>query len=207
LQVTIRAGDVLYIPRGVPHEAETVDSESIHLSIGVTCAKWKDLDGEALGETDERRSARIADIRSRRWPFLKDVPLRALADFERRLATLRRHYIASLPARSLATALTDTTPISKNARLTRIADAYSVLHEDPESGACQFQVANFVCSVPPRLRAAFHRISMAASISVEELAEMVGHTQALEIGRALASTGLYVGLPVEEDSGCAFFTT
>lgn len=36
-------GDLLYIPRGFVHEAETGDSSSIHLTIGVHTTQWVDL--------------------------------------------------------------------------------------------------------------------------------------------------------------------
>ena len=42
-EVTMRAGDMMYIPRGVPHDAYTTDSSSLHLTIGVYPTQWLDL--------------------------------------------------------------------------------------------------------------------------------------------------------------------
>lgn len=42
-EITLNAGEVLFIPRGVPHEAVTADQSSLHLSIGVHPAQWIDL--------------------------------------------------------------------------------------------------------------------------------------------------------------------
>jgi lysine-specific demethylase/histidyl-hydroxylase NO66 len=41
-------GDVLYLPRGFPHEALTGDSSSLHLTVGVYAFRWFDLLSSAL---------------------------------------------------------------------------------------------------------------------------------------------------------------
>jgi bifunctional lysine-specific demethylase and histidyl-hydroxylase NO66 len=41
-------GDVLYLPRGFPHEALTGDSSSLHLTVGVYAFRWFDLLSNAL---------------------------------------------------------------------------------------------------------------------------------------------------------------
>ena len=42
-EITVEAGDIMYIPRGVPHEAYTTDESSIHLTIGVYPTQWLDV--------------------------------------------------------------------------------------------------------------------------------------------------------------------
>lgn len=42
-EITLHAGDLMYIPRGVPHEAVTTDESSLHLTIGVYPTQWVDL--------------------------------------------------------------------------------------------------------------------------------------------------------------------
>jgi ribosomal protein L16 Arg81 hydroxylase len=58
--VTLRAGDTLYLPRGWLHEAVTSGSDSLHLTIGVNLYTWSDaLRGalrELASEVDLRRS-------------------------------------------------------------------------------------------------------------------------------------------------------
>ncbi len=44
----LEQGDVLYIPRGFPHEATTTTSSSAHLTIGIHAFKWLDLVIEAV---------------------------------------------------------------------------------------------------------------------------------------------------------------
>jgi ribosomal protein L16 Arg81 hydroxylase len=41
--VTLEAGDVLYLPRGMPHEARTAKGCSAHITIGLTAMTWENL--------------------------------------------------------------------------------------------------------------------------------------------------------------------
>lgn len=47
-EITMRAGDVLYMPRGVPHEAYTTDKSSMHITIGIQSTQWIDFITKAL---------------------------------------------------------------------------------------------------------------------------------------------------------------
>lgn len=54
-EIKLEAGDMLFIPRGVPHEASTQDESSLHLSMGVHPMQWLDLVNVAfadLAQTD-----------------------------------------------------------------------------------------------------------------------------------------------------------
>ena len=46
--LTLRAGDTLYLPRGWLHQAETSDSDSLHLTIGINAYTWLDAAKAAL---------------------------------------------------------------------------------------------------------------------------------------------------------------
>ncbi len=48
LDVTQRAGDTLYLPRGWPHQALTSDTDSLHITIGVNVRTWFDEARSAL---------------------------------------------------------------------------------------------------------------------------------------------------------------
>jgi ribosomal protein L16 Arg81 hydroxylase len=50
LDVTARAGDTLYLPRGWLHQAMTTDSDSLHVTVGVNVRRWVD---EARAQLDE----------------------------------------------------------------------------------------------------------------------------------------------------------
>jgi ribosomal protein L16 Arg81 hydroxylase len=47
-EITMRAGDILYMPRGVPHEAYTSDKSSMHITIGVHSIQWIDFITKSL---------------------------------------------------------------------------------------------------------------------------------------------------------------
>jgi bifunctional lysine-specific demethylase and histidyl-hydroxylase MINA len=48
--LTLRAGDMLYLPRGWLHEALTSESDSLHLTVGVNVVTWLDAFKAALEE-------------------------------------------------------------------------------------------------------------------------------------------------------------
>ena len=53
LDVTLRAGDTLYLPRGWLHQALTSDEDSLHITVGVNVRRWVD---EARAELDAAES-------------------------------------------------------------------------------------------------------------------------------------------------------
>ena len=109
LDVTLRAGDTLYLPRGWLHQALTSDDDSLHITVGINVRRWVDearaeldaaegelafrqtIDAEeppelpALDAEAVRARARARFVRSRR-PILDGQlsELRALADADRR---------------------------------------------------------------------------------------------------------------------------
>jgi hypothetical protein len=65
VDVTLRPGDTLYLPRGWLHAATTSDAESLHLTIGVNVYTWLDAFKAAVDECADdvefRRSAEAGD--------------------------------------------------------------------------------------------------------------------------------------------------
>jgi hypothetical protein len=59
LDVTLRPGDTLYLPRGWLHQATTSDTDSLHLTVGVNVYTWLDAFRAALDDC-------AADARFRR---------------------------------------------------------------------------------------------------------------------------------------------
>ena len=53
LDVTMGAGDTLYLPRGWLHQAMTSESPSLHLTVGINVATWRDAVRAALDEAAE----------------------------------------------------------------------------------------------------------------------------------------------------------
>ena len=50
MDVTMRAGDTLYLPRGWLHQAMTSDTASLHLTVGINVATWRDAIRAAVDE-------------------------------------------------------------------------------------------------------------------------------------------------------------
>lgn len=90
LDVTLRAGDTLYLPRGWLHQALTSESDSLHVTVGVNVRTWLDearavLDGCA-DDVEFRRASGAADA-----PALPELdPGEAAARARRRLVRTRR---------------------------------------------------------------------------------------------------------------------
>jgi hypothetical protein len=51
--LVLRAGDTLYLPRGWLHQAETSDTDSLHLTIGINAYTWLDAAKAALAPLEE----------------------------------------------------------------------------------------------------------------------------------------------------------
>ncbi|MEU7916108.1 cupin domain-containing protein [Microbispora bryophytorum] len=112
--MTLRPGDVLYIPRGMPHVALTGAHRSTHLTIGVRAATWHALAAEVAGKlVDEcaadremRRSIPVGALYGgRAYESLADEQAERLAGIVRELA--RRAFREGLTRTMLAARLTD----------------------------------------------------------------------------------------------------
>lgn len=56
LDTVLHPGDVLYLPRGTPHAAETTDAASLHLTVGIRSVTWFDVLQRVLADAaDEPR--------------------------------------------------------------------------------------------------------------------------------------------------------
>jgi hypothetical protein len=53
LELTLRAGDTLYLPRGWLHDALTSETDSLHLTVGVNVHTWLDAFRAALDECED----------------------------------------------------------------------------------------------------------------------------------------------------------
>lgn len=53
-EITLEAGDLLYMPRGFLHEAWTTDEPSTHVTIGLQVVRWLDLLSVALAQVGNR---------------------------------------------------------------------------------------------------------------------------------------------------------
>ena len=51
--IVLRAGDTLYLPRGWLHQAETSDTDSLHLTVGINAYTWLDAARAALDPLEQ----------------------------------------------------------------------------------------------------------------------------------------------------------
>jgi len=75
-EVTLEAGDLLYLPRGYPHQAAARDDTSVHVALGVVTTTWADVFARALamaGDDPELRRSLPAGalLDPARWPELE----------------------------------------------------------------------------------------------------------------------------------------
>src|SRR3546814_1279282 len=89
-QLILTAGDVLYVPRGRIHAAETLDETSIHLTLGVHPPNMLELVKAALDTMVIRDDRMLERLPPR---YLNDPAQRA------RLAELARDLVASIDDR------------------------------------------------------------------------------------------------------------
>jgi ribosomal protein L16 Arg81 hydroxylase len=55
-EITLEAGDVLYVPRGTPHQASALDEPSTHLTVGLMAVTWEDLLMAAVRQAGARNA-------------------------------------------------------------------------------------------------------------------------------------------------------
>ncbi len=60
MELELRPGDCLYLPRGTPHAARTIGIPSLHLTVGIRSATWHDLFRQLLDGASEEVSFREA---------------------------------------------------------------------------------------------------------------------------------------------------
>jgi len=59
-EITLHAGDVIYLPRGLPHEGLTFDSDSLHLTVVLFPKSWIDIFSSVLRECEKDEDFRKA---------------------------------------------------------------------------------------------------------------------------------------------------
>ncbi len=59
-EITLQPGDVLYLPRGLPHEGMTVGTESLHLTVVLFPKSWLDILSAILKECQKSEPFRMA---------------------------------------------------------------------------------------------------------------------------------------------------
>jgi len=97
-ELTLRAGDLLHVPRGVVHAVFTETAPSLHLTVGVHIYRWVDfledlIEGVAQADVELRRRAAGQDLRAILARFRERAPAATAAALARR----RRRTVATSP--------------------------------------------------------------------------------------------------------------
>ncbi len=100
LDVQLVSGDALYMPRGAPHAARTVDAASVHVTIGVRSDTWRDLLRRVLDEAvDDAALDEALPVGYANDPeALAPAVAARLADLSRRLAARQAGAVAAAAA-------------------------------------------------------------------------------------------------------------
>ena len=86
LDVTARAGDTLYLPRGWLHQAMTTDTDSLHITVGINVRRWVDEARAALDEAE-------ADVAFRRTIDANEAPALPELDADAVRARAREQFV------------------------------------------------------------------------------------------------------------------
>jgi ribosomal protein L16 Arg81 hydroxylase len=89
LEVSLEAGDCLYLPRGFVHQAESLDEASVHLSIGIHVLTWLDLLAVGLGQSANREES-LRQALPIGWFKDSDVRKTLASEFARRVQLFSR---------------------------------------------------------------------------------------------------------------------
>lgn len=135
-EFTLRAGDCLYVPRGMMHDAATSgDTPSLHITVGLISKTWADLLLEAVAEA----ALRLPDLRASlppgfaRGDFDRTAARATLADVLQQLTAnvtldpaldlLIDQHIRSRAAVNGGSLIDRVRPIAPDERLVRVAEA------------------------------------------------------------------------------------
>jgi len=156
--ITLRAGDTLYLPRGWLHEALTSSRDSLHLTIGINVHTWLDALRAALeacaDDVEFRRSvpaegALEVDLLERLRARLK--PEQIAARMRGKLVRMRRPILPDqLQQVRLASALEAETPLERRATVLADLDAGATLTFEGKQLRFPLHVRDdleFVCNV------------------------------------------------------------
>ena len=200
-EMTLETRDLLYMPRGFVHEAETSDRPSVHLTVGLYVLTWLDLFTVALGQLAQ------ADER-----FRKSLPLgllegRALSDSARddfktllevfsERAELRNALTETAESLVRRRALADDSPaatqdasseINLDTRLERRPrELFRLLEEGPVVGLAS---AGSVLWLPASFREALRFVALEDSFAAGEIPGQLSESSRLSLARRLVRDG------------------
>lgn len=124
----LSAGDCLYLPRGVPHDAESLDTASLHLTLGIRSPTWLDVMQRVFAGAHEH-----PELRAPLLVAYADDPAAFEAATARMLAStvewLASRDPAEIARREIARRVVP--PVDRRGRLMRLAQAGPIVSTTP----------------------------------------------------------------------------
>lgn len=196
--LSLKKGDVLYMPRGVIHEACTTDQYSLHLSVSVFPATWIDLLLPALQESPLARAPVASGVVCSEEKIAQaQAALRTLFDQLSQPGALRRS-ISALRSETLRRL--DPLPavpgdkkreqdrITLNTRLCRTSTPFVLCDDD---GTVSLKWGEGVLKAGAANTAALSQLASTCSLDVRDIL-LKGEDARIALARQLISAGLFM---------------
>jgi lysine-specific demethylase/histidyl-hydroxylase NO66 len=205
VDVRLQAGDVLYVPRGRVHAAESTSELSVHLTLGLHAPTLFMLATRmlnALNNSDDRIHTQLPPR------FLSDPDVRSgLGDLVHGIAeaveqpeaiaqgldSLEADLVKRGQCKPLGTAISDAVAIDDQTRVVKYQPLYSRVTERSDAVALHF--AQSVVSVTTDHTSALQFLAKStAPFRIQDLPEL-SEVQRLELARTLIMQGFLIRLP------------
>jgi hypothetical protein len=200
-KVMVRAGDLLYVPRGVVHQAVAPRKPSIHLTIGIHVTRWIDVIIDAMRMTASQdvrwRKAlpvgsaqdKTEDLVGHLQQLLKTIP--GEGDFHRALRERKDRFLASgrpLPDGHFRS-LERIASIGLRTRLRRRKNMSSIV--SIENGEAVIRFPGNRVTGPPGIEGAFRFISRSKGFAVRELPDELSDDSKIVLASRMVREGLF----------------
>lgn len=204
VSLTLSPGDCLYLPRGLPHDAESTAGTSLHLTLGIRSPTWLDVLGRALekaheipvlraslplkfasgsSEATEELALKLREVLDRTADWLRELDEQELAVSE----VARQQKKISSPRGTLAQ-LAALGPIHTTTVFKRNRPTCWTLHDD--STHLLLLVGLVALKFPARIRPALEHLLTVNEVTAERLGDYLDSAGALVLVKRLHREGL-----------------
>ncbi len=205
VDVRLEAGDVLYVPRGRVHAAESTSELSVHLTVGLhapTLFMLATRALNALNNSDDRVHTQLPprflsdpDVRSGLGALVHGIAeaLEQPEAIAEGLDSLEADLVRRGQCKPLGTGISDAVAIDDQTRVVKYQPLYSRVTENADAVALHF--AQSVVNVAPDHKSALQFLAKStAPFRISDLPEL-SEAQRLELARTLIMQGFLIRLP------------
>lgn len=199
LEATLRAGDVLYIPRGFPHWAQSTHASSLHITLSVRSVTWADMVGDLSRESAAlRRSLPPAGRGPRgadgfpREQLIAEADRWGLQDYRERRVARSLANLRPLPDDPVTT-LDAVAATGLDTPLARADRTACVATMAPDAAVLSFPGAEL--RLPPAMAPVLDFVARTVTFRPRDLPEIEADYDRLALVRRLVTRGLLVTAP------------